>query len=119
MRLILDLIGDWIALTLHYVPRLHGNDDLDYLVPERKPLNLHYSCHCEGGTTEAISLKTRGLLRRSFLTPRNDGSKLWVFVQSLFMAKFKGLAYTGLRDSSNIRAIRRSKERIHVDADEV
>ncbi len=33
--------------------------------------------------TEAISLKTKGLLRRSFLTPRNDGSKLWVFVQAL------------------------------------
>ena len=43
-------------------------------MPERKPSDLHFSCHCEGGTTEAISLKTRGLLRRSFLTPRNDSS---------------------------------------------
>ncbi len=63
-------------------------------MPERKPSNLHFSCHCEGGTTEAISLKTKGLLRlpvrctqtgRSFLTSRNDGSKLWVFVQARVM----------------------------------
>jgi len=33
--------------------------------------------------TEAISLKIKGLLCRSFLTPRNDGSQPWVFVQTL------------------------------------
>jgi hypothetical protein len=33
--------------------------------------------------TEAISLKIRGLLRRSFLTSRNDDSQPWVFVQPL------------------------------------
>ena len=56
-----------------------------------KTPELHYSCHCEGGTTEAISLKTRGLLRRSFLTPRNDCSKLWVFVQTLNYDKTRWL----------------------------
>ena len=40
--------------------------------------------------TEAISLKTRRLLRRSFLTPRNDGSKLWVFVQALISQDSRG-----------------------------
>ena len=48
-----------------------------------KTPELHSFRHCEGGTTEAISLKIRGLLRRSFLTSRNDGSQPWVFGQVL------------------------------------
>jgi hypothetical protein len=30
------------------------------------------------------------LLRRSFLTPRNDSSQAWVFVQALFKLKVEG-----------------------------
>ena len=60
--------------------------------------------------TEAISMKTRGLLCRSFLTPRNDGSQLWVFVQTLSTPKLsdflldlhQSLAHQGLAKSLDI-----------------
>ena len=35
--------------------------------------------------TEAISMKTRGFLRRSFLISRNDSLQVWVFVMALII----------------------------------
>jgi len=34
--------------------RFQRRKNSGYLVPERKPPELQFSCHCEGGTTEAI-----------------------------------------------------------------
>ena len=89
----------WLKL-IQRVPLIKKPELLDDILQETEELisacpktpELHSFCHCEGGTTEAISLKIRGLLRRSFLTSRNDGSQLWLFGQALikiFVASIK------------------------------
>ena len=57
---------------------------------ERKVSKLHFFCHCEprrwrrrDGYDRSNLLIDRGLLCRSFLTPRNDNQNLKVFGQAL------------------------------------
>jgi hypothetical protein len=47
----LSVIFEFVYLILVYIYFV-------YLVVERKVSKLHFFCHCEGGTTEAISLST-------------------------------------------------------------